>query len=45
MVNLNTRNAFAESRPGVAESQLEVGVRAGVAAVDNLAALEQTLVQ
>ncbi|XP_063859519.1 chorion peroxidase-like [Scylla paramamosain] len=45
MLNVNTRNAFAESRPAVAESQLEVAVRAGVAAVDSLAALEQTLVQ
>ncbi|XP_045133044.1 chorion peroxidase-like [Portunus trituberculatus] len=45
MLNVNTRNAFAASRPGVAESQLEVGVRAGVAAVDSLAALEQSIVQ
>lgn len=45
MLNVNTRTAFSEARPPVSDSQLEVGVRAGVAAVDDLAIFERTLIQ
>ena len=42
---VDTRSAFNEARPRVAQSQLDVGVRAGLASVSSLDAIERSIIQ